>query len=62
VIEEHKGKRLPTREKLADICKLYSQNAEVYEGKDDVKVLISKLLFDQAIFVQTLIEMDNFVV
>jgi hypothetical protein len=62
VIEEHKGKRLPTREKLADICKLYSENAEVYEGKDDVKVMILKLLIDHAIFVQILIEMDNFVV
>lgn len=43
VIEEHKGKRLPTREKLADICKLYSENAEVYEGKDDVKLEWSKI-------------------
>ncbi|XP_045175062.2 uncharacterized protein LOC123536181 [Mercenaria mercenaria] len=43
VIEEDKGKKLPKREKLVDICKLYSKNAEVYEGKEDVKLEWSKI-------------------
>ncbi|XP_045174415.2 piRNA biogenesis protein EXD1-like isoform X1 [Mercenaria mercenaria] len=43
VIQEHEGRKLPAREKLADICKMYSENAEVYEGKEDVKLEWSKL-------------------
>ncbi|XP_053384886.1 uncharacterized protein LOC123537646 [Mercenaria mercenaria] len=43
VIEEDKGRKLPTREKLVDICRLYSKNAEVYEGKADVKLEWSKI-------------------
>ncbi|KAK3609998.1 hypothetical protein CHS0354_032343 [Potamilus streckersoni] len=38
VIAEHKGRRLPYRLKLAELCSTYSDTAKVYEAKDDVKL------------------------
>ncbi|XP_045175352.1 uncharacterized protein LOC123536318 [Mercenaria mercenaria] len=38
VIEEHKGRKLPSREKLEEICKMYSAAAGVYARKDDVQL------------------------
>lgn len=43
VIEEHKGKKLPSRKKLQEICQLYSKNASAFEGKEDVKLEWSKI-------------------
>ncbi|KAL4225464.1 piRNA metabolic process [Mactra antiquata] len=44
VIEEHKGRQLPIRLKLADMCEHYSENAEVFDKKDDLKMIWSKLV------------------
>ncbi|KAL3859216.1 hypothetical protein ACJMK2_009445 [Sinanodonta woodiana] len=38
VIAEHKGRRLPYRLKLAELCSTYSDTAKVYEAKEDVKI------------------------
>ncbi|KAL3858966.1 hypothetical protein ACJMK2_009211 [Sinanodonta woodiana] len=38
VIEEHKGRKLPYRLKLAELCRTYSETAQVYEGKDEVQI------------------------
>ncbi|KAK3580324.1 hypothetical protein CHS0354_003558 [Potamilus streckersoni] len=38
VIEEHKGHKLPYRLKLAEICRIYSDTAQVYEGKEEVQI------------------------
>ncbi|KAL3859215.1 hypothetical protein ACJMK2_009444 [Sinanodonta woodiana] len=42
VIAEHKGRRLPYRLKLAELCSTYSDTAKVYDAKDDVKIELCK--------------------
>ncbi|XP_045176853.2 uncharacterized protein LOC123537263 [Mercenaria mercenaria] len=38
VIKEHKDRKLPSREKLEEICKMYSTADGVYARKDDVQL------------------------
>lgn len=42
VIEEHKGRLLPSQKKLAEICERYSKHATVYEAKEELKSKWSK--------------------